>query len=109
MNNIVCLKCGSKHVDDGHSYVISVLGASLIVAEFIVLFGSMSNSLVPIADWTGYSTVDFMQPAVISILGWGTLMFIGGLHHTERVRCLNCGAVWTAPRMRVAHKRSRPC
>src|SRR5688572_9787880 len=102
MAHLVCFKCGSKHIDNGTSRILLVLGLVLMFAGVLAFY--CSSQTHTIADWTVYTSLQQDDTVGIAVFCLGLFMHLQGAHHTERVRCLKCGSVWTPPKKRLTLK-----
>jgi hypothetical protein len=92
MIRLICLKCGSKRVDNGSSLLFSILGIALLMASSYLL---LSCSSFPFSsNWDYFIPLEHQDclPGLLTFcLGMSILWH--GQYHSEQVRCLNCGAI----------------
>lgn len=107
MAHHVCLKCGSKKVDDGSNLILSILGVGLLIVSAYTLTTCFSSPFT--ANWEDHIPFDHTNclPELIAFC-LGLSMLFQGLYRSERIRCLKCGTVWTPPKHRVIRSSQRP-
>lgn len=101
MSKYVCLKCGSRLVDDGTNHFASLIGVCLFISGLVILlFTGWGTPAV--SDWLNYSPLEgqnlsLILPIVVAI-SLSQIVIITGMERSERVHCRHCGSVWTPPR-----------
>jgi DNA-directed RNA polymerase subunit RPC12/RpoP len=105
---LVCFKCGSKKIDDGTTPLFVLLGGALIAAATCVIYCATSTDVMAsmemgsdALDWNTFVPATHVDCGVIFGICLGIVMLIQGMQRTERVRCRDCGSVFTPPKPRV--------